>query len=419
MPHEVIMPALGMAQDSGVLVRWLKGPGDAVAEGDALFEVETDKAVMEVEAQGAGFLTDVTAKDGEDVPVGQVIAQISESAESSPTPARSNALPEGQTVIMPALGMAQDTGLLVSWLKAPGDAVAADDLLFEVETDKSTMEVPAGHDGFVAALLAEAGEEVPVGEAVGIISATKPDAATCQSRCAAQVPKPAPVTNVPAPTPKPPAKATPTVPVGGPILASPKARRLALERGLILGRLAQAGHPQPYHVKDLEVLAAMPTAGPATGAVATARKLSASIPADGFSAFADWARDHAGLSDVGALITGLAAASLRAADPEIVVAYDAFGVTQHYANPDHPRLGHASPAPADGTPDLRVRDLRFSRITNVDLGAEDAPVLTLLSAGDRLTIKLECSADQLSATAALSLLSDFAGRMEQPLRHLL
>ena len=39
MPHEVIMPALGMAQDTGLLVSWNKGPGDAVAEGDVLFEV--------------------------------------------------------------------------------------------------------------------------------------------------------------------------------------------------------------------------------------------------------------------------------------------------------------------------------------------------------------------------------------------
>ena len=50
------MPQLGMTQDSGVIVSWLKGTGDPVAEGDALFEVETDKATMEVEAQADGFL---------------------------------------------------------------------------------------------------------------------------------------------------------------------------------------------------------------------------------------------------------------------------------------------------------------------------------------------------------------------------
>ncbi len=59
MSHDVIMPALGMAQDSGILVSWSKQPGDAIAVGDALFEVETDKATMEVDAQHSGFLTNV------------------------------------------------------------------------------------------------------------------------------------------------------------------------------------------------------------------------------------------------------------------------------------------------------------------------------------------------------------------------
>ena len=61
MPHDVTMPQLGMAQDAGKIVAWLKSPGDKVAKGDALFEVETDKATMEVEAQAAGYLTGVVA----------------------------------------------------------------------------------------------------------------------------------------------------------------------------------------------------------------------------------------------------------------------------------------------------------------------------------------------------------------------
>lgn len=83
MPHEVIMPALGMAQDSGQLLAWHKKPGEAVAAGDVLFEVETDKAAMEVEAQKEGYLTDVSVEAGSDVPVGQVIAMISETPEGA------------------------------------------------------------------------------------------------------------------------------------------------------------------------------------------------------------------------------------------------------------------------------------------------------------------------------------------------
>ena len=52
------LPQLGMAQDAGKIVSWLKAPGDAVAKGDALLEVETDKAVIGgVEARASGFLT--------------------------------------------------------------------------------------------------------------------------------------------------------------------------------------------------------------------------------------------------------------------------------------------------------------------------------------------------------------------------
>ena len=76
MPHEVIMPALGMAQDTGHIVAWHKAAGDAVVSGDVLFEVETDKATMEVEAQASGTLTRVTAGEGADVPVGAPITTL-------------------------------------------------------------------------------------------------------------------------------------------------------------------------------------------------------------------------------------------------------------------------------------------------------------------------------------------------------
>ena len=183
MPHDVTMPQLGMAQDAGRIVAWLKAPGDAVAKGDALFEVETDKATMEVEAQASGYLTGVLADEGDDVPVGQVIARISDSAEDdSPAPAAapeaapvSDALPEGQQITMPQLGMAQDSGQMVGWLVELGAQVGPDDLLFEVETDKATMEVPAGASGYLAATLAQPGEDVAVGAPVAILTAEAPE----------------------------------------------------------------------------------------------------------------------------------------------------------------------------------------------------------------------------------------------------
>lgn len=76
MATNVIMPALGMAQDKGRLIRWLAAPGATVNKGDPLMEVETDKATVEIEAPASGILTQVTAAAGDEVPVTQVIAVI-------------------------------------------------------------------------------------------------------------------------------------------------------------------------------------------------------------------------------------------------------------------------------------------------------------------------------------------------------
>jgi pyruvate dehydrogenase E2 component (dihydrolipoamide acetyltransferase) len=78
------MPVLGMAQDTGKLISWLKMEGEAVLEGEPIMEVETDKATVEIEASASGSLGGVRAQEGDEVPVGQVIAWILEPGESSP-----------------------------------------------------------------------------------------------------------------------------------------------------------------------------------------------------------------------------------------------------------------------------------------------------------------------------------------------
>src|SRR5438552_9402030 len=84
MPVEVIMPALGMAQETGKVLRWLRAEGGGVAKGDPLLEVETDKVTVEIEAPAAGTLAAVTASEGEDVPVGRPIAVVLATGEEPP-----------------------------------------------------------------------------------------------------------------------------------------------------------------------------------------------------------------------------------------------------------------------------------------------------------------------------------------------
>ena len=76
MPHEIIMPVLGMNQDTGSIACWNKKPGDYVEAGDVVMDVETDKAVMEIEAKQKGYLTKIFYEAGCEVPVGDVVALI-------------------------------------------------------------------------------------------------------------------------------------------------------------------------------------------------------------------------------------------------------------------------------------------------------------------------------------------------------
>ena len=68
MATEVIMPALGMAQETGRLVSWLKAEGEQVTQGEPLMEVETDKATVEIEAPATGILSKVSAAVDDEVP---------------------------------------------------------------------------------------------------------------------------------------------------------------------------------------------------------------------------------------------------------------------------------------------------------------------------------------------------------------
>src|SRR5207248_8499157 len=80
MSSEVKLPRLGQGMEAGTIVKWLKSEGDRVEKGEPLFEVDTDKATQEVEAEASGVLLKIAVASGE-VPVGQTIAVIGEQGE--------------------------------------------------------------------------------------------------------------------------------------------------------------------------------------------------------------------------------------------------------------------------------------------------------------------------------------------------
>lgn len=121
MAISVVMPALEMAQETGKLIAWHKKEGERVAKGETLFEIETDKAVVEIEATADGVLAGVNSQVGAVVPVGETIAWIVAPGEKPPEHSGA-AAPTGRAKSSPShlaptpaaaaqAGAAQDAGI--------------------------------------------------------------------------------------------------------------------------------------------------------------------------------------------------------------------------------------------------------------------------------------------------------------------
>ena len=102
MATEVIMPQMGFDMKEGTVVRWMKAEGDPVTKGEPLAEIETDKAVVEIEAYASGLLRKVVVGEGTTVPVGQIIGIIGAPDEELPEAAPVGAAPSIEPAVAPA-----------------------------------------------------------------------------------------------------------------------------------------------------------------------------------------------------------------------------------------------------------------------------------------------------------------------------
>ena len=198
-------------------------------------------------------------------------------------------------VLMPQLGETVAEGKITKWFKAAGDKVAPGDNLFEIETDKVSMEVPATEPGVLTEVRVAAGEIAPVGAVVAVISASGAAVKPMPAKPAAPPPAATPAARAPAaataapiiqtastPTPRPPVALDPFHEVRTPernygpaklasgVTVSPLARRLAAEAGIDLSRITASGPHGRILAKDVTgASAATPAARPAaTGASA-------------------------------------------------------------------------------------------------------------------------------------------------------
>ena len=154
------MPALEMAQETGVLVSWLKHEGDSVAKGEPLMEIETDKVTVEIEASATGILGGILAKEGDVIPVGKTIAWILAPGEQAPASipdvqsARASTTSTQSAVKEPtrnisveasplARRIAEEHGIDLALLKSNGKRIEKGDVLAYLDTTRQTQPAPA------------------------------------------------------------------------------------------------------------------------------------------------------------------------------------------------------------------------------------------------------------------------------------
>ena len=276
MANEVKLPQLGQTMEEGTVVGCLVKVGDEVKKGDVIFEVETDKATLEMESPANGFVKHIVCKAGQTLEVNSLMMvlggkdeQVSapggtedaSSKEESPAgevQSRQGDLPSTATVVkLPQLGQTMEEGTVVSCLVKIGDEIKKGDVIFEVETDKATLEMESPAGGFVKQILAKDGQTLEVNAPMLIVGAEHGEINIELQESAGkteQQTNPPSSVAAPAEAPVEPAAAEKT----GRIFASPRAKAKAKKLGIELSTITGTG--PGGRIVETDVSAAGPSA---------------------------------------------------------------------------------------------------------------------------------------------------------------
>lgn len=323
---------------------------------------------------------------------------------------------------MPQLGMNQDSAVIVTWLKVAGDKVALGDALLEVETDKATVEVEALAEGYLSGIQAVEGDDVPVGNLIAMIVDTDADVTTAQvaspsaasevapsvdasdrvEASQAERPQPEPFAeppkrqSVPPPQPAP----APIVVSQAKVLASPKAKLLASERGIDLVALRAKGLSEPIHVKDL-----------ALSQVGDHYALSAQVNRGAVDALLS----RSEIMDRTMLFASFAAGAWRRFFEVEDVAVTLIGLDGEATICTNPDRGGEGTLNATSLSLIDLCETRLSSYTTSTVGV----TLCVAKEQNAFLLTLSVSGAGLSMPQAVGLLNEIAARVEDPIRQLL
>ncbi len=300
MPTDIVVPQLGESVTEATIAKWFKAIGEPVTADEPLVELETDKVTVEVPAPVSGVLKSISAEQDAEVTIGAVLGTIEEGAAASaapaggngaaavaavePAPAPAAAAPapakggEATPVVVPQLGESVTTGTVSKWFKQPGEAVAVDEPVAELETDKVTVEVPSTVAGVIAEHKVAEGADVEVGAVLftvtpgdGSAAAAAPAPAPAKAEAAKPAAAPAPQA-APAPAP---AAASPAA-----TALSPSVLKLIAEHRLNAADIPASGAKGQLTKGD--VLAFIESGGPErVAAQRAAAPAAAPVPAAG------------------------------------------------------------------------------------------------------------------------------------------
>lgn len=200
------IPQIGEGLQEARVVAFLKQPGDRIQRDEPIYQMETDKAVMDVESPYDGVLVEWTAQVDDVLPIGGQVGLIETSDTASPAThaPQPEAAPAAAATTsevflrIPQIGEGLQEARVVALLKQPGDEVKRDEIIYQMETDKAVMDVESPYAGRVVRWLAEVDQVLPIGAEVMVMATDEAVSDTPSPTHGAPATSPTPPVNAPA-----------------------------------------------------------------------------------------------------------------------------------------------------------------------------------------------------------------------------